>query len=185
MIVGSSMFGKRLLAWDSYRCHISDATKKQLKKLQIDTAVIPRGCTEFIQAPDVYCNAPFKDKARHFYENWMLHGEKSYTKSGNMRAPSMEVYLKWIGNAWDQLSKDLIIKSFKGCRLTNNLDGSEDCKIHCFRSDSPIQTGQELLKQARTNADISDTRELIQQLDINAESNENDENSDASLDFYQ
>ena len=33
MIVGSSMFGKRLLAWDSYRCHISDATKKQLKKL--------------------------------------------------------------------------------------------------------------------------------------------------------
>ena len=33
MIVGSSMFEKRLLAWDSYRCHISDATKKQLGKL--------------------------------------------------------------------------------------------------------------------------------------------------------
>ena len=33
-IVGSSMFGKRLHAWDSYRCLISDATKKQLKKLQ-------------------------------------------------------------------------------------------------------------------------------------------------------
>ena len=97
----------------------------------------------------------------------------------------MEVYLKWIVDAWDQLSKDLIIKSFKGCGLTNNLDGSEDSKIHCFRSDGPIQTGQELLKQARTNADISGTRELIQQLDINAESNENDEDSDASLDFYQ
>ena len=53
-IIGSSMFGKRLLAWDSYRCHISDATKKQLKKLQIDTAVISGGCTKFIQAPDVY-----------------------------------------------------------------------------------------------------------------------------------
>ena len=39
-ISGCSMFGKRLLAWNSYRCHISDATKKQLKKLQIDTAVI-------------------------------------------------------------------------------------------------------------------------------------------------
>ena len=115
----------------------------------------------------------------------MLHGEKSYTKSGNMRAPSMEVYLKWIVDAWDQLSKDLIIKSFKGCGLANNLDGSEDCKIHCFRSDGPIQTGQELLKQARNNAYINGTRELIQQLDINAESNENDEDSDASLDFYQ
>ena len=91
-IVDSSMFGKRLLAWDSYRCHISDAIKKQLKKLQIDTAVIPGGCTKFIQAPDVYWNTPLKAKVRQFYENWMLHGEKSYTKSGNMRASSMEVY---------------------------------------------------------------------------------------------
>ena len=95
--------------------------------------------------------------------------------------------MKWIVDAWDELSKDLIIKSFKGYGLTNDLDGSEDCKIHCFRSDGPIQTGQELLKQAWINADISGTRELtgIQQLDINAESNENDEDSDASLDFYQ
>ena len=115
----------------------------------------------------------------------MLHGEKSYTKSGNMQAPSMEVYLKWIIDAWDQLSKDLIIKLFKGCRLANNLDGSEDCKIHCFRSDDPIQTGQELFKQARNNAYINGTRKLIQQLDINAESNENDKDSHASVDFYQ
>ena len=69
MIVSSSMFGKHLLAWDSYRCHISDATKKLLGKLQIDTAVIPGGCTKFIQAPDVYWNAPFKAKVRHFYED--------------------------------------------------------------------------------------------------------------------
>ena len=152
-IVGSSMFGKRLLSWDSYRCHISDATKKQLKKLQIDTAMIAGGCTKFIQAPDVYWNAPFKNKVRQFYENWMLHCEKSYTKSENMRAPSTEVYLKWIVNAWDQMPKDLIIKSFKGCGLTNTLDGSVDCKIHYFRSDGPIKTGQELLQQARANAD--------------------------------
>lgn len=48
-IIGSSLFGKRLLAWDAYRCHISDETKKLLKKLQIDAAVIPGGCTKFIQ----------------------------------------------------------------------------------------------------------------------------------------
>ena len=187
-IAGSSMFGKRLLAWDSYQCHISDATKKQLKKLQIDTAVIPGGCTKFLQAPDVYWNTPFKAKVRQFYENWMLHGEKSCTKSGNMRAPSMEVYLKWIGDAWDQLLKDLIIKSFKGCRLTNTLDGSEDSKIHCFRSDGPIPTGQKLLQQARANADFTGKRELIQQLDVDAEGVKNDEdsyNSDVSLDFHQ
>ena len=105
-----------------------------------------------------------------------------------MRAPSMEVYLKWIVDAWDQLPKDLIIKSFKGCGLTNTLDGSEDCKIHCFRSDGPIKTGQELLQQVRAIADITGKREIIQQLDVDAEGVENDEDgykSDVSLDFHQ
>lgn len=48
-IIGPSFFGKRLLAWDSFRCHISESTKKKLKQLQIDTAVVPGGCTKFIQ----------------------------------------------------------------------------------------------------------------------------------------
>ena len=144
------------------------------------------GCTKFIQAPDVYWNAPFKAKVRQFYENWMLHGENSYTKPGNMRAPSMEVYLKWIVDAWYQLPKDLIIKSFKGCGLTNALDGSEDCQIHCFKpdSDGPIQTGLQLLRQARANAGVE--RGINQNFDDDAEGNANDEdsyNSDVSLDF--
>ena len=96
--------------------------------------------------------------------------------------------MKRIVDAWDQLPKNLIIKSFKGCGLTNTLDGSEDCKIHCFRSDGPITTGQELRQQARANADITGKRELIQPLDIDAEGVENDEegcNSNVSLDFHQ
>ena len=48
-IIGPPLFGKRLLAWDSYRCHISKSSKKVIKQLQIDTAVIPGGCTKFIQ----------------------------------------------------------------------------------------------------------------------------------------
>ena len=101
----------------------------------------------------------------------------------------MEVYLKWIGDAWDQLPEDLIVKSFKGCGLTNTLDGSEDCKIHCFRLEGPIPTGQELLQQARANADITGKSEFIQQLDVlDAEGVKNEEggyNSDVSLDFHQ
>ena len=117
----------------------------------------------------------------------MLHGEKSYNKSENMRAPSMEVYLEWILGAWHQLPKDLIIKSFKGCRLTNTLDGSENCKIHCFRSDGPILTGQKLLQPAGAHADITGKRELIKQLNVDAEDVKTDEdgyNSDVSLDFH-
>jgi len=48
-IIGPSFFGKRLLAWDSFRCHMSESTKKKLKELQVDVAIIPGGCTKFIQ----------------------------------------------------------------------------------------------------------------------------------------
>jgi hypothetical protein len=48
-IFGQGLFGRRLLVWDAFRCHISAATKKVLKQLNIDTAVVPGGCTKFIQ----------------------------------------------------------------------------------------------------------------------------------------
>jgi hypothetical protein len=53
---GPNFFGRRLLVWDSFRAHISKATKKKLKELQLDMAVIPGGCTKFVQigSPVVY-----------------------------------------------------------------------------------------------------------------------------------
>jgi hypothetical protein len=53
-VIGKFAFQKRILVWDAYRCHISEATKKELKSgYNITTAVIPGGCTKFLQAPDV------------------------------------------------------------------------------------------------------------------------------------
>lgn len=48
-IIGHDIFGKRLLVWDSFRCHISESTKKVLRQMKIDTAVIPGGLTKFVQ----------------------------------------------------------------------------------------------------------------------------------------
>jgi hypothetical protein len=46
---GRSLFGRRLLIWDSFRCHISESTKKKLKEISLHSAVVPGGCTKFIQ----------------------------------------------------------------------------------------------------------------------------------------
>jgi hypothetical protein len=48
-VFGPKLFVERLLVWDSFRCHISVETKKLLKKLGIDSAVVPGGCTKFVQ----------------------------------------------------------------------------------------------------------------------------------------
>uniref|UniRef100_A0A0K0DZW9 HTH CENPB-type domain-containing protein n=1 Tax=Strongyloides stercoralis TaxID=6248 RepID=A0A0K0DZW9_STRER len=178
-ILGPSLFGKRMLAWDSYRCHISENTKKKLKELQIDSVVIPGGCTKFIQAADIYWNAPFKAKIRQFYEDWIVHGEKSYTKSENMKRPSMNIYLQWIVDAWEELSRELIIKSFKGCGLTNALDGSDDKEIHCFKPNGLIPSGCFLLEQARING----VNNKFEQIQILEEEEGNDYDNDEYVEF--
>lgn len=48
-IFGPQLFGKRLLVWDAFRCHLSTATKEELKKLKIYTAIVPGGCTKYVQ----------------------------------------------------------------------------------------------------------------------------------------
>ena len=58
--VGKFSFNKRLLVWDSFRCHVSDSTKSVYNVLNIDSAIIPGGCTDLIQAPDVSWNRPFE-----------------------------------------------------------------------------------------------------------------------------
>lgn len=49
VIKGRFFNDKRLLVWDAFRCHISDKTKAVLKELEIETAIVPGGCTKFIQ----------------------------------------------------------------------------------------------------------------------------------------
>lgn len=48
-VMGNSLSLKHLLVWDSFRCHISNATKKQLKQCGLDTALVTGRCTKFIQ----------------------------------------------------------------------------------------------------------------------------------------
>ncbi|XP_077475180.1 uncharacterized protein rp1l1a isoform X2 [Stigmatopora argus] len=66
-------------------------------------------------------------------------------------------------------------------------ESQEKDKSSHKRSNSPIQTGLQLLQQPRANAG-DDEHEITQTLDADAEGDVNDEdsyNSDVSLDFYQ
>ena len=58
-VVGSLLFAKRLMIWDAYRCHVSQAVKSECSSIKLQTATIPGGCTKFIQAADVVWNASF------------------------------------------------------------------------------------------------------------------------------
>ena len=120
-IIGSLSFGKRLLVWDAYKCHTSEATQRETKKMNLHTAVIPGGCTKFIQAPDVVWNAPFKSRLRLSYDTWLSEpAVHTYTRGGNMKPPSRSLLCEWIKEAWSSISEETIRKSFLCCAITAN-----------------------------------------------------------------
>ena len=78
-VLGKLAFTRRLLAWDAFRCHITDSTKQELRLRKVDTVIIPGGRTKYIQAPNVSWNKPFKQNITEKYDEWMAKGIHEYT----------------------------------------------------------------------------------------------------------
>ncbi|PFX31267.1 Pogo transposable element with KRAB domain [Stylophora pistillata] len=70
-VLGSFSFNRTLLAWDSYECHMEDSITELLKAKNIDRVIVPRGCTKYIQEPDVSWNKPFKSSCTEKCDEWL------------------------------------------------------------------------------------------------------------------
>ena len=119
---------RRLLAWDSFRFHLTPAVKDLLNKRKTDSAIVPGGCTKYIQAPDVTWYKPMKEYLREMYNLWLADGTHELTTHGNMTAPPRRQVIEGVLEAWKKL-----------------LDGSEDDQIVCIRH-GPCQNLLEKLK---------------------------------------
>ncbi|KAL7382417.1 hypothetical protein ABVT39_021878 [Epinephelus coioides] len=148
-VVGKSNATPRLLVWDSQRSHVS-VTGKLKHDFNITPAVIPRGCTEYIQAHNVMWNQPLKQNLHDAYDRWMAGDyQKEYTAGGDLKPPARRLLVDWVVTAWDKLDTDMIRESFKVCGLSVKSDGSEDDLIACFKEGQPCAAGRDMLTQAR------------------------------------
>ena len=84
-------FLKHMLVWDSFKCHITENIKNQLKLCNIVMSVIPGGCTKYLQPLDVSINKPFKQSFHELYDMWFQKGEFKYTTSGKIKVPTNKV----------------------------------------------------------------------------------------------
>lgn len=121
---------RRLLVWDSCRVHLTDAVKKELRKRNIDAAVIPGGMTPVLQPLDVGINKPLKDSMKQFWNEWMISGKAELTKGGKRRPPSKELLVDWLHKSWDNLDPMIIVRSFLKTGIANAMDGTEDDELY-------------------------------------------------------
>lgn len=147
-IIGSLSFTKRLLIWDAYRCHTSEATRAEVLRMGLHTAIVPGGCTKFIQAADVVWNACFKGHLRSIYDSWLAEpAGHQYTRGGNMKPPPRSLLCEWVKSSWDAVPTEMVKNSFTSCAITTSVDGSDDHKIHCFKEGQPCEEGTSLLRE--------------------------------------
>ena len=87
-VLGRFSFTRRMLALDSFKCHVMETVKQELLTSKIDPLIISGGCTKYIQAPDVSWNKPFKANVTEKYDEWMA-GEASLFYSRGKHACSI------------------------------------------------------------------------------------------------
>lgn len=127
---GSS--GKILVA-DVHTAQQTDAVKRLLQMKKTVLVNVPPGCTSLVQPLDVSVNKPFKGHIREQLEKHLDENLDRYAE-GNLTASERRVLTtKWVGNAWETLcknNKEMVIRSFVKCGITNKLDGSEDDQVN-------------------------------------------------------
>lgn len=127
---GGLLKKKSLLVLDSFEAHKTSQIKLAFKDENSNLAVIPGGLTSVVQPLDVCLNKPFKDRLRVKWRQWMAVGNFDLTKDGNIKKPGYNVICNWILEAWDSIPKEMVIKSFKKCGISNSMDGMEDHMIY-------------------------------------------------------
>lgn len=113
---------RRLLVIDQAPIHKTPAAKDALQACDTDIVYVPAGCTGLLQPADVYWNRPFKARLRASWEAFVRKGEK--TAKGHLRKPSRQEVLCFVSEAWAAISEETVAWSFKGCSISNALDGS-------------------------------------------------------------
>lgn len=133
--IGGLSRRRSLLVLDSFEAHKTEQVKRLLKSENTDLAIIPGRLTSVLQPLDVCLNKPFKDRVRQRWMAWMAEGIHELTATGRQKKPSEELMCQWIGEAWRDIPREMVARSFLKCGITNALDGSEDDCVFDSSSD--------------------------------------------------
>jgi len=130
---------------------------------------IPAGCTFLLQPLDISCNKPLKDRLRDRFHEWFqVNGIQptNITPAGFYRPPRPQLIMRWLLEELEGFPTQIVVKSFKICGSSNELDHSEDYLINpkisdhfgienmhrtnLFRNEDPYHDQDTLIEQLKS-----------------------------------
>ncbi|CAG8852647.1 43967_t:CDS:1, partial [Gigaspora margarita] len=96
---------------------------------------------------------------RKCWHRWMLNSGNSLTEKGNLKRADLNTVCRWVLNAWEDISENIIIWSFKKCGISNCLSESENHSIYELDKDSKEEDFDENDEDSNENDEDSDEYE--------------------------
>ena len=126
----SDSSGKLLVA-DVHKSQKTDEVKRLLQKKNTVLVIVPLGCTSRVQSLDVVVNKPFKNLVREQFEKHLDENLNDYVEAKLTASKQRILTTKWVAIAWEKVmqDKEMVIRSFKKCGITTNVDRSENDKV--------------------------------------------------------
>ena len=150
---------------------MTEKVRTLIASLRTDACLIPGDLTSHLQQADVSWNKPFKTAYRDLYNEWMSSAEKSFTGSGNLKAPDKITCVQWVKKSWSTVSTDVIVESSKACGITSTTGGPEEDSIHCLKPGGVAHSALDSIRQGTASLNsISELEEdLIADCDLETE----------------
>ena len=57
---------------------------------------------------------------------WMCTNDKERTKGGNLKGPSLSMVITWVKEVWEDISGEMVKKSFRKTGISSSMYGTED-----------------------------------------------------------
>ena len=75
-------------------------------------------------------NKPFKDNIRRKYQSWLITEPFEFMPAGKKKAPTCNLVLRWVKDAWQEIPADMVKRSFQSCGISNALDRTKDDAVY-------------------------------------------------------
>ena len=100
--------------------HLTESVKSLMRRANTVLTIIPGGLSKILQPLDISVNRSFKAKLRKFWEEWMISGNHTFTKTGRQRRVEYVTIIEWILEAWNTIPTSTIINGFIKAGIINS-----------------------------------------------------------------
>ena len=123
-------FDGKLIIADIHQGQQTPKVKNHLRRCKTQLGNITGGLTGYVQMLHVVVNKAFKANVQSLYGKHIQENLEDYVGVKVSASKRCIFMRKWCGKAWDSISRSSVLRGFKKCGLSTDVDGFKNQEVH-------------------------------------------------------